>query len=512
MPSSPNEMAESLERSMGSLGMRQHVEEPASIINIPIEVILHITSFLGTRDLGMLARSCKDLHACLNSTLYKRDLKEEDFHALWWACQHQSLDALQMALTYGDVNHHFMAVHTSPHLPPSEYMHTALSVAVRVPSPVMVEALLQRGIDVNRGTLTNPQGVLLRTALNEALDWEHAIDETTQDKIHQIVRLLLKYGANPNADDRLSQKVPIIHALSGNISMDTFQHLLFHGANILGNNLVQVAGSSPVLRSKPWTELIQDRYMNYAAWQYPAGICVRKFRLVLEDIPINLLRDEYGNPIILSILRAYDFAKSHVLIRIAIELGADPNLKPTPAFRYDVLVRTVGLMLDVHTDGNHYFYRLRQLEEVFVMLLSAGADPNNVPVLSLVTSLGNATFCVRALLNHGARVNYADSLGVTALHLACARAFPLPDCVRALLERGAAPNAADASGRTPMHYACSAPMGANWGARSQIVQLLMRHGGRGDVLDMDGVTPRGYAAFVGDSFTVLVIDSYERTS
>ncbi|KAI1630847.1 ankyrin repeat-containing domain protein [Biscogniauxia mediterranea] len=509
-------MAESLERSMGSLGIRQHVEEPASLTNVPIEVILYTTSFLSTRDIGMLARSSKDLHACLNFTLYKRDREEEDFHALWWACQHQSLDTLQMALAYGDVNHLFTAVHTSPYLPPSEYMHTALSVAVSVPSPLMVEALLQRGIDVNKGTLTNPKGVLLRTALNEVLDWEHAIDETTKDKIHQIVRLLLKHGAEPNADDRLSQKVPIIHALSGNISMDTFQHLLYHGANILRSNLVYVAGSSPVLRSKPWVELIQDRFMNYAAaWQYPSGIGARKFRLVLEDIPINLLRDEYGNPIILSIMRAYDFSKSYVLIRIALELGADPNLKPTSAFRYDVLVRTVGLMLNVHTESNHDFHtekaRLRQLEELFVLLLSAGADPNNLPVLSLVAELANATFCARQLLDHGAHVNVADNLGVTALHLVCARASPLPDCVQALLERGAAPNAADGNGRTPMHYACNAPM-TDGRERSRIVELLIRHGGRGDIPDLDGVTPRGYASFVGDVLTVLVIDSFERTS
>lgn len=59
---------------------------------------------------------------------------------------------------------------------------------------------------------------------------------------------------------------------------------------------------------------------------------------------------------------------------------------------------------------------------------------------------------VRLALEKGADVNAKDSLGRTALMLACQQG--LLDVARALVEAGADVNARDAHGRTPLMYAC----------------------------------------------------------
>ncbi len=59
---------------------------------------------------------------------------------------------------------------------------------------------------------------------------------------------------------------------------------------------------------------------------------------------------------------------------------------------------------------------------------------------------------VRLALEKGADVNAKDSLGRTALMLACQQGFL--DVARALVEAGADVNARDAHGRTPLMYAC----------------------------------------------------------
>jgi ankyrin repeat protein len=76
---------------------------------------------------------------------------------------------------------------------------------------------------------------------------------------------------------------------------------------------------------------------------------------------------------------------------------------------------------------------------------------------------------VQALLAKGAKVNAKNQYGVTALMLAVARRAGL-DTIQALLDSGADVNARSNEGGT-------AAMSAKEQGRSDILQLLCRHGG-----------------------------------
>jgi ankyrin repeat protein len=133
------------------------------------------------------------------------------------------------------------------------------------------------------------------------------------------------------------------------------------------------------------------------------------------------------------------------------------------------------------------FVRVREL-------LARGANPDvrdedqRTPLHQAV--LGNSVGLVGLLIESGANVNARDSHGFTPLHFAAEE--HAPEIVRILVGKGADPNARDEDGGSVLWRAVAAARG-----RDEIVRFLLDNGARGDLPNLEGVTPRQLALRLG---------------
>ncbi|KAK3599024.1 hypothetical protein CHS0354_012506 [Potamilus streckersoni] len=138
-------------------------------------------------------------------------------------------------------------------------------------------------------------------------------------------------------------------------------------------------------------------------------------------------------------------------------------------------------------------------------LISKGADVNRLhgTLLPLhCACMVSDSYCLRLLLQKGARSNDVDGYGRTALHYAAERDI---FCVEILLQYGADLNAGDGNQDTPLHWAA-------FKNNIPCVKYLLQNGADVDVKDFNNDTPLSWAARKGHLEVIKILLEYNAST
>ncbi|KAM6972999.1 ankyrin repeat and protein kinase domain-containing protein 1 [Aplochiton taeniatus] len=284
----------------------------------------------------------------------------------------------------------------------------------------------------------------------------------TQKRLHDIIALLLKHGADVGRGDG---------------DRWTALHFAAQGGDARATRLLLDGGALPDARETAgWTPLhlaCQNDHRDVA-------------RLLLARVSAETAalgwREEAGGRAPLHMACSYGH---HDLVKLLLARGADPHAPD----------RRLSTPLHLAAEAGH--------NRVARQLVRAGAEVNRedeggCTPLHLAALRGHAGIC-RQLLGNGARLDPPTRQGWTPLHLAALRGH-----VAALLQlesQGCSVNARGQAGWTPLHLAC------HHGRDEAVERLLASKADPGRVEDSAGWTPLHLASGAGCLPSVLQLIS-----
>ncbi|RYP06139.1 hypothetical protein DL765_009619 [Monosporascus sp. GIB2] len=402
----------------------------SGIMSLPLELILEISSYLGQKERGRLTQTCRALNAHLAPELYEHDTKNDDNHALWFACRMNRASTLETVLARNGslVNSHFEKHHhTSPRFINDSPGLSPLSVAVRAGNIRVTKKLLSLGADANMVDRTR---------------WSHGI-------LYYPIHWAVSRPRRGKQKDVASRMVKILSANGARLNQVP-----------LDRRPDRPRGGAFDVEEAPIFHALTISLPRVVAYRWEHG----NNHMVYED-EINK-----------------DFEEQLSLLQSLLRHGADPNLRDRkgrtplmflllqlaryrPAFPFDISFATREEM-----DEQRHIVCQNVLPYIDA-LVSAGAD-----------------LSAQAAYDHDSAEGDGGAERKTALHLACGLDERYGAVVARLLDHGSDANAASVPhGRTPLYEYCERPprdpqTAAGLGA-------LVARGARLDLRDRDGRTP-----------------------
>jgi ankyrin repeat protein/L-ascorbate metabolism protein UlaG (beta-lactamase superfamily) len=319
-----------------------------------------------------------------------------------------------------------------------------LHLAASTGQVAVIELLLSKGANIEAGDRENTTPLVVAAMLKQP----------------EAVRLLVEKGASMTARDVNGNTALLAAARTGNVEM--VKYLVEHGASLAdvsnrGSNCLHIATS---IGAEPLVQYLLGQGFDLNALN-GSGYCPLHFAAMV------------GNPAIIRLL---------VAAGANIDQNDNTGLSPLMIAAYNEKLETVATLLEL------------------------GADPNHAPSIYGHSPLSTAIWSgnlevVNLLIEHGADLQYRNSEGETALHLAAAKgSIPI---AQMLLTRGLDVNAIDNGGRNPISQAM-------WG-QPEMVRWLIDNGSQVNAMTDSTGSPLQYAVGQGDTSLVRVLLSHGAT-
>ncbi len=333
--------------------------------------------------------------------------------------------------------------------------------------------------------------------------------DTDWFRIHDVVKLLIDHGVDPNGRDRRGN-TPLHYAVRFD-NKALAKLLLAGGACVFLENdagaspltlsgdsgmkqMIRRASQDPAMISQNCPELLGNRSKTRPPRQRPDASQARQPRL---------------NPTLVSALRGEDPAETLALLRKGVDpRGTDGkgSALHVPLYNcYPGATAMLQLLLDQGLDINArdiqgrtpLLLAVRRCSVAVAFLLDHGADPTigdrrgGTALHYLIgRPVETASPMVQKLLDAGLDIDPKDKLGRTPLIAAGYSGVPYAS-VKVFLDHGADPNAQDARGDTLLHVLAKKTDGHD---TAQIVALLIANGADVNIEDKNGIPPLVWAA------------------
>jgi cytohesin len=336
---------------------------------------------------------------------------------------------------------------------------------------------------IGRGATINARDSNGRTPLHPT---GHGDNGTFDDQYFDVVRCLLEYGADVNAQADTDHPTPL-HLASYHGGFKVAQLLLDHGADI---NVRDKDGRTPLHGTLvDMTDDLDDYFFDTV-------------RFLLEHgANVHGLDNDHATP-----LHVASQCGGTKAARLLLEHGADVHAldgnhsTPLHFASHSGNAKTARLLLehnaDVHALDNDHSTPLHFISQhsdagAACILLEHGAlvdarDNKGLTPLQVALQRGNAKVA-RILLEHGANIDTRNKEGQTPRNLLLAMWSDIRpdddiDNIRFFLGRGADVDAIDDNHSGLLHVA------SYWGS-VEVARLLLEHGANIDVRNSGGQTP-----------------------
>lgn len=478
------------------------------LLQLPLELLVLITSFLGKSDIAHLLRVHTSLHNdVLISELYKKEIKANGGLALCHFANVGNEKGVRKILAAGanaDLN---------------VGGETALFKALQRRHLHVVRTLLVNGAcpDLANSYGMSPLKLALETRLGDndilelLLHYRPNVNEKSTEGFYTPlfravtscdpakVKLLLQHGADANIHDPHSLANPLHYAAMVNAPSEIVRMLSEAGSGIDDYNK---DGKTPLQAAiKKSSVRVVKELLNQGA---DVNLSSRRRSLAREDgkTALSYATKPYG-------LKPRN---SGIIVQLLLQHGADINKTncTLDAFHLAARIGSVklaelllycGAQINPQIASNMLHPAAENYRKAMVAwLLAQGADVNHknqaseTPIHSAIRAWQSKkdSSIVQRLLSAGATIDYKNHAGLTPLCLAAnlSRLATL----KLLLEQGADLHTKENQGQTPLHKAVNRR--SRYGVKHdlEITKLLIGHGADPNARDMCGCTPLHYAA------------------